>query len=297
MIKKRIVLGFTVGLVILLTTAIIANVDNLTLGFFVLILGVIIFYPLYPRLKLRQSMDSTDGEMVSIDGRIVSNETIESPFIGEQCVAYTWKIYERANNISSRSNRKWLTIGTGINFPKNLRIESNGQEYEIAFEDVAKSKPPRFLRTPRIGSRPLAGKSGVRLFGTSAEFSNGDSTTVGADENPTERIENFVSRLGMDVGPTDKKSLLGTTIGSRRYSESCLWRDSDVFIRGKEKQGDEYGVKKIVPSKDKICIISDRTKKEYKRSLDSSIGVLSGLVLSCLAWFVISLATFFSVPF
>lgn len=261
--------------------------EDAILSIGLLFLSAILGYFLYARLELYSEFTSDEkNDVRGVDGVIVSDDSAETPFQGDKCTICSWSIYEWKHYMRREG---WKTAATGIIFGDEIVLEDDsGQKYKLDFEDVQTSRELNFLSISRL-RQPFTSTSGTRVDGISAEFENSlfNSMEIDADENPTQRIVNFLDKLRTSVAPTDKESMFGKTSGDRKYVESFVRSGDELFVRGRITQSEEYGIKRIVPAKETVSILSDKQMDEYTKDLETQVSAVVGAICSLSLWSVV----------
>jgi hypothetical protein len=183
----------------------------------------------------------------------------------------------------------WKTVATGIIFGDRILLKDDSeQKYELEFEDVQTSRNVHFFSMSRL-KQPFTSTSGTRVDGISAEFENGlfNKIEIDANEKPTERTVDFPDGLRTSVNPSDKDSMFDKTSGDRSYTESFVQSGDELFVRGRISQSEEYGVKKIVPAKETVSVLSDKRMGEYVDDLEMQVSAVVGAICNLLFWSVI----------
>lgn len=185
------------------------------------------------------------------------NQNLESPFTGEECLFYSYKVEEYQKTNSKRRRRRWKTIDSGE------------EKIRFAVDDGT-------------------GLAVIEPEGSKVDLETSNTFTVSGRDTPPERVQNFIEQN--DNVNEGSNELISLTDNRRRYTEEFLKPGTELYIFGysdsKVIDGETFNLVKDggVP----LFYIADKSEEEIISNWSTSykLKILAGLIISPVSYFI-----------
>lgn len=182
-------------------------------------------------LERTRTGDVEAGGLVELEGTVRGESTFEAPVSGRDCVLAAWEVEEyQSSQVGSPTTGTWNTIATGV-YADPFALDDGSGAVEVAVgnhSDVGRSALP-------FGPEDWVDDGTVAVHDVVCEFEAFPEVLSHELGEEPERVEPFVE-MEPFLDPSDERGLempnLGSSLGSRRYSEQVVAPGDDVYLVG-----------------------------------------------------------------
>ena len=247
-------------------------------GLFILGIGLLIlffaFWNLKKFLKIKNTthskINSLSNGLVEINGTVVSEKTIKSPFSQSECVYYKYDIQEYT---LLNSRRTWKSVAMGHRSVPFFLKDETGFAY-INPEKAEFYVNPKKVFSEHAGmfNSPISLTKSLKKYDSGKADFNPDQLKLEPVDEDSEinfngMLQSYMARLGDRM----------TRLGDHKYYEYYIKPDEVVYILGTASKEPSL--------KSNILIQRGKNDKTFIISTDSTNELLSLLILKMIIYF------------